>query len=133
MGARRFHEQKWLLDSVISTVGLDWDQLRMAVTVAPSGFEGIGDWNVIARSVRRYDEITPGFVAGAERREFRATEAEGRRDLVTARESYLIASIYYGIAQWPIDEANDLNRELNRKKISCYSKYAAIAHHKIER
>ena len=41
-GARRFHEQKWLLDSVISTVGLDWDQLRMAVTVAPSGFEGNG-------------------------------------------------------------------------------------------
>jgi dipeptidyl aminopeptidase/acylaminoacyl peptidase len=105
----------------------------MAVTVAPSGFEGIGDWNVIARSIRRYDEITPGFVAGAERREFRAREAESRGDLVTARESYLIASIYYGVAQWPIDEANDLNRELNRKKINCYSKYAAIAHHKVER
>jgi pimeloyl-ACP methyl ester carboxylesterase len=133
MGARRFHEQKWLLDSVISTVGLDWDQLRMAVTVAPSGFEGIGDWNVIARGVRRYDEITPGFSAGAERREARAAESEARGDLVTARESYLIASIYYGIAQWPIDEASDLNRDLNRKKISCYSKYAAIAHHKIER
>ncbi len=133
MGARRFHEQKWLLDSVISTVGLDWDQLRMAVTIAPSGFEGIGDWNVIARSVRRYDEITPGFTDGAERREVRAKQAEARGDLVTARESYLIASIYYGIAQWPVDELNELNKDLNRRKIACYSKYAGMAHHKIER
>jgi hypothetical protein len=133
MGARRFHEQKWLLDAVISTVGLDWDQLRMAVTVAPSGFEGIGDWSVISRGVRRFDEITPGFAAGAERREYRAREAELRGDIVTARESYLIASIYYGISQWPIDEVNDLNIELNGKKIACYSKYATLAHHKIER
>jgi dipeptidyl aminopeptidase/acylaminoacyl peptidase len=133
MGARRFREQKWLLDTVISTIGLDWDQLRMAVTVAPSGFEGIGDWNVVARGVRRFDEITPGFKAGAERRDFRAKEAEARGDLVTARESYLIASIYYGISQWPIDEVSDLNVELNRRKIACYLKYAAVAHHKIER
>jgi hypothetical protein len=26
-GARRFREQKWLLDSVVSTIGLDWDLL----------------------------------------------------------------------------------------------------------
>ena len=71
-GARRFREQKWLLDSVISTVGLDWDLLRMAVTVAPSGFEGMGDWAVIANSVKRFDEISPGFRVGGERRLQRA-------------------------------------------------------------
>ncbi|MGE0736629.1 MAG: alpha/beta hydrolase family protein [Alphaproteobacteria bacterium] len=133
MGAKRFHAQKWLLDSVISTVGLDWDQLRMAVTIAPSGFEGIGDWNVIARTARRYDEITPAFMDGAERRQVRAKESAARGDIVTARESYLIASIYYGIAQWPIDELSDLNKDLNARKVACYSAYAAIAHHKIER
>lgn len=132
-GARRFREQKWLLDAVISTVGLDWDQLRMAVTVAPSGFEGAGDWAVITQTVKRFDEITPGFRAGAERRERRAREAEERGDLTTARESYLIAALYCGVAQWPIDEDNDLNRALNAKKIECYTRYAALAHHKIER
>jgi pimeloyl-ACP methyl ester carboxylesterase len=132
-GARRFHEQKWLLDAVISTVGLDWDQLRMAVSVAPSGFEGIGDWAVIVASVKRYDEITPGFIAGAERRSERALRAEESGDVVTARESYLIAAIYYGVAQWPIDEINELNIELNARKVECYGRYARLAHHRIER
>jgi hypothetical protein len=34
-GARRFREQKWLLDSVVATIGLDWDLLRMATVTAP--------------------------------------------------------------------------------------------------
>lgn len=132
-GARRFREQKWLLDTVIASVGLDWDQLRMAVTTAPVGFEAIGDWNVVARSVKRFEDITPAFVDGAQRREIRAKEADARGDLVTSRESYLVAAIYYGVAQWPIDEVSELNRQLNAKKIACYSRYAAIANHKIER
>lgn len=133
MGAKRFHAQKWLLDVVISSVGLDWDQLRMAVTVAPSGFEGLGDWSVIASRVRRFDEITPGFAEGAERRQARATQALAQGDLITARESFLIASIYYGIAQWPIDEVSELNKALDANKIACYREYAVHAHHRIER
>lgn len=132
-GARRFHEQKWLLDAVISTVGLDWDQLRMAVTVAPSGFEGMGDWTVVSRNVKRFDEITPAFTEGAERRVARAEEAEAHGNLTTARESWLIASIYYGVAQWPIDEISDANSELNARKLACYSRYARLANHHIER
>ena len=132
-GARRFREQKWLIDATISTIGLDFDQLRMATSVAPSGFEGTGDWAVIANTVKRFDEITPGFRTGAERRDRRAREAEERGDLTTARECYLVAAIYYGVAQWPIDEDNDLNTELNAKKLACYTRYAALAHHKIER
>ncbi len=132
-GARRFREQKWMLDAVISTVGLDWDQLRMATTVAPSGFEGMGDWAVIANSVRRFDEITPGFQGGGEHREVRAREAEERGDTTTARESYLIAALYFGVAQWPIDEDCALNTHLNERKLACFGRYAALAHHRIER
>lgn len=132
-GARRFHEQKWLLDAVISTVGLDWDQLRMAVTVAPSGFEGMGDWSVIAQNVKRFDEITPGFIEGADRRVARAREAQDNGHVTTARESWLIAGIYYGIAQWPIDQLNGLNRDLNSRKLDCYHRYAELANHHIER
>jgi dienelactone hydrolase len=133
MAAKRFHSQKWLLDSMIATVGLDWDQLRMAVTVAPSGFEGMGDWAVMAKSVKRFDEITPAFAEGAARREARAAQAVRNGDLVTARESFLIAALYYGVAQWPIDEVSSLNQDLDAKKVHCYGEYAARAHHRIER
>ncbi len=132
-GARRFREQKWMIDAAISTIGLDFDQLRMATSVAPSGFEGMGDWAAVAVTVKRFDEITPGFRAGADRRARRAREAEERGDAVTARESYLVAAIYYGVAQWPIDEDSDLNRVLNADKLACYARYAALAPHPIQR
>lgn len=132
-GARRFREQKWLLDVVIGTVGLEWDQLRMAVTTAPVGFEALGDWAIVAGRAKRYDEITPAFTAGASGREARANEAKARGDLVTARESYLVSALYYGMAQWPIDEASHLNRELNTKKIASFRNYAALANYRIER
>ena len=50
-----------------------------------------------------------------------------------ARESYLVASIYYGVAQWPIDEINERNLTLNAKKLDCYARFASRAHHRIER
>jgi len=131
--SRRFREQKWLLDSVISTVGLDWDLLRMATVTAPIGFEGMGDWSLVASKAKRFDDITPSFAEVAAGREARAREAEQFGNEVTARESFLVASIYYGVAQWPINEISELNLQLNAKKLDCYSRYAVRAHHKIER
>lgn len=133
MGCRRFHEQKWLLDHVIATTGLDWDQLRMAVTVAPSGFEGMGDWAMVSKKISRFDDISPAFAENGRRRESRAVQAAARGDEVTARESFLIAALYYGVAQWPLDQASDQNRELDARKVFCFGKYAASAHHPIER
>lgn len=132
-GSKRFREQKWLLDSVIANVGLDWDLLRMATVTAPIGFEGMGDWAIVASKAKRFDEISPAFAEVAARREARAREAEALGNEITARESYLVAAIYYGVAQWPIDEISERNQELNSKKLECYAKYAERAHHKIER
>jgi dienelactone hydrolase len=132
-GAKRFREQKWLLDSVISTIGLDWDLLRMSTVTAPIGFEGMGDWAIVAGKAKRFDDISPSFESVAAGREARAREAEKAGNEVTARESYLVASIYYGVAQWPIDEVNERNLMLNAKKLDCYGRYAKRAHHRIER
>ena len=132
-GARRFRETKWLLDSVISTVGLDWDLLRFSTVTAPIGFEGMGDWAIVAAKAKRYDDISPSFEEVAAGRELRAREAEAAGNEVTARESYLVASIYYGVAQWPLDEINERNLALNSQKLNCFARYASRAHHKIER
>src|SRR4029077_14036494 len=94
-GARRFREQKWLLDSVISTIGLDWDLLRMSTVTAPIGFEGMGDWAIVRATSKVFDAIPPSSEEVAPGREARAREAEQSGHEVTARESYLVASIYY--------------------------------------
>lgn len=132
-GARRFRETKWLLDSVISTIGLDWDLLRFSTVTAPIGFEGMGDWAIVAGKAKRYDDISPSFEEVALGREIRAREAEDAGNEVTARKFYLVASIYYGVAQWPIDEINERNLALNAKKLDCFTRYASRAHHRIER
>jgi len=132
-GSKRFREQKWLLDSVISATGLDWDLLRMATVTAPIGFEGMGDWAVVAGKAKRFDDISPSFEDVAAGREVRAREAAQDGNDVTARESFLVAAIYYGVAQWPIDEINERNLSLNARKLDCYAQYAARAHHRIER
>jgi pimeloyl-ACP methyl ester carboxylesterase len=131
--ARRYREQKWLLDVVVSTVGLDWDLLRQGMATAPVGFEGMGDWSQVCSKVKRFDDISPSFAEIAAGRERRAREAEQRGEEVTAREAYLVAAIYYGIAQWPIDDITERNLELNAKKLDCFTRYAARAHHRIER
>ena len=131
--ARRFREQKWLLDHIIATVGLDWDLLRMGMATAPVGFEGMGDWSQVVSKAKRFDDMSPSFADIAAGREARALEAEKAGDEITAREAFLVAAIYYGIAQWPLDEISPRNRELNAKKLACYARYAARAHHRIER
>jgi|SRR5947209_14869795 hypothetical protein len=92
-GARRFREQKWLLDSVVSTIGLDWDLLRMATVTAPIGFEGMGDWAVVAGKAKRFDDISPSFEEVAAGREARAHEAEQHGNEVTARESWILIAV----------------------------------------
>src|SRR5260370_41029314 len=103
-GARRFREQKWLLDSVVSTIGLDWDLLRMATVTAPIGFEAMGDWAVVAGKAKRFDDISPSLEEVAARRRARAHEAEAHGHEGKDREPCLAAPIYYCVAQWPIDE-----------------------------
>src|ERR1035437_7552040 len=34
---KRWQEQRWLLDAVIQTVGIEWDQARIAYTLRPCG------------------------------------------------------------------------------------------------
>jgi pimeloyl-ACP methyl ester carboxylesterase len=88
---------------------------------------------VVSSKAKRFDEISPSFEEVAAGREARAREAERDGHEVTARESFLVASIYYGVAQWPIDEINERNLALNAKKLDCYARYASRAHHRIER
>ena len=34
---KRWQEQRWILDNIIRTVGIEWDQPRIAYTAGPCG------------------------------------------------------------------------------------------------
>ena len=129
---RRFTEQRWLLDTTIRAVGMDWDQPRSIYLSAPMGPEANADFAAIRQRITRLADASPAFEAVARRRQAKADAAEQDGHLVTARENYFMAAIHWGAAQWPIDENDEQNRFYNDRKRDCYTRYAKLADHRVE-
>ena len=129
---RRWTEQRWTLDNIIQANGMDWDQPRSAYLSAPCGPQATADFIAVRARIRKYADAAPAFEAQARRREAWAKAAEQDGNAITARDNYFIAAIHWGAAQWPIDEANELNLAYNARKRECYGKYAKIADHRVE-
>jgi dienelactone hydrolase len=129
---RRWVEQRWLIDNIIRSVGIDWDQPRSISYNAPCGAEANADFAAIRERVKKYADISPAFETAARRREARARAAEDAQEWVTARQNYFFAAVQYAAAQWPHDENSDKNVSLNQRKRECYSNYAKYAERKVE-
>ena len=129
---RRFTEQRWLLDNTIRAVGMDWDQPRSMYLSSPCGPEANADFALIRQRITKLADASPTFEAVARRREAKAQAAEKDGATVTARESYFMAAVHWGAAQWPIDENTEQNRFYNQRKRECYTKYASLADHRVE-
>src|SRR5215212_9026736 len=76
MTTRRFKEQRWLLDNVIRSVGIDWDQPRSVSYNASCGPEANADFAAIRARVQKFADISPAFETVARRREAKARDAE---------------------------------------------------------
>ncbi len=129
---RRWTEQRWLIDNVIRSVGIDWDQPRSINYNAPCGAEANADFAAIRERVKKFTDISPAFETAARRREAKAQAAEAAEEWVTARQNYFIAAVQYAASQWPYDENNEKNLSLNQRKRECYLNYAKFADRKVE-
>jgi alpha-beta hydrolase superfamily lysophospholipase len=130
---KRWQEQRWLLDSVVQTVGIEWDQARVAYTLGPCGPDATGDFIGIRSRIRKYNDIAREYTRAAVRREKMARQFESEGHQIAARESYFIAALLYGSAQWPIFEVSRENLALNEKKGAAYAKYIELADHEIRK
>jgi dienelactone hydrolase len=129
---RRWEQQRWLVDNIIKANGMEWDQPRLGGLLAALGPESSADIAQIRARVQKLADIAPAFEAVARRREARARAHEAAGEPVQARENYFMASNYWCSAQWPIHENNATNLFYNERKRDCFSKYAALADHKVE-
>jgi len=130
---KRFQEQRWILDNVIRTVGVTWNQGDVDFALFPCGILALGDFLRVERNVKKYNDIAREYAAAATHRQKRAEELEKQGYRVAARENYFIASILYGQAQWPIAENTKQNFEYEKRKDHCYTKYAEHADHVVRR
>ena len=131
---KRWREQRWLLDQVIQTRGLDWDQGRTGKILRNCGASVEGEVREISRRVQKFTDIPREFSRAAQRREELAREAERAGYAVEAREHYYVAATFYTNAMWAVYEDNNPRRmEWSEKKGACYDKFIQFAGRPIER
>ena len=132
--ARRMREQRWTIDKIVESHGVDFSWPMTGVTAGAAGLAIMPDIIAIRNSVKKYIDISRQFARVGVKREAMARKAEASGHIVSARDHYYEASIFYAMAQWPIHE--DDNEEIigyNIKKNECYDKYMENAPHRIER
>ncbi len=130
---KRWKDQRWLLDTVIQAVGMEWDQPRLNYTMYPAGVDAIGDFRTVGMRVRKFADMHREFAAAAYRREVKATGFEKQGRTISARESYFIAALLYSAARWPIFENNEKSIAYNDRMVACYDKFAALMNRPIIR
>lgn len=129
----RMERQRWLLDSAIRMIGVDWDQGRTRYLARPCGPDAEADFQRVRDRVRKFADIDREFCGAARRREAFADAAkeEGRR--VSEREHAFVAAVLWGAAQWPLFGNTPLNLAYSQHKRACFERYIALAAHRIRR
>ncbi len=130
---KRWREQRWLLDSVIKTIGPEWDQGRLSGKGSRGGAQGLAAFRRAGARMKKFDDIGPEFGREGRRRENIARQYEDQGRLVSACENYFIASLLYAAAQWPYFDINDEDLEWERRMIETYDRFIQYAPHPVER
>lgn len=129
----RWRQQRWLMDAVVQTIGVEWDQARLAHYSRPGGGDAAADFRAAGARMKKFSDIHREFRAAAKRRQGKAEAYEAADRLVAARESYIAASLLWAAARWPLYEVDDKYRDYESNMIACYDKYIAYAPRPIER
>ncbi len=130
---RRWREQRWLLDTVLKTIGPEWDQGRLSGKGSRGGPMGLASFRRAGARMKKFDDIGPEFGREGSRREdiARAFEDQGR--VVSACQNYFIASLLYAAAQWSYFDINEEDLEWERRMIDTYDRFIQYAPHPVER
>jgi fermentation-respiration switch protein FrsA (DUF1100 family) len=131
---KRWREQRWILDQVIQTRGIDWDQGRTGKIIRNCGPSVEKDLTDVCSHIKKFVDIPREFSQGAARREEQARQAEAAGKLADARDHYYIAACFYTNAMWAIyEDGNPRRIDWQERKRACYDKFIQFAGRPIER
>ncbi|MBI4331916.1 MAG: alpha/beta hydrolase [Chloroflexi bacterium] len=132
--AKRWQEQRWILDNMVRSFGIDWDQTRSARIMRACGPMVGPDLQFLSRTIKKFDDIPTQLAAVASKWEALAGEEERREHRETACQYYYIATVFYSHAQWAFfEDDNEDKIRYNQRKNACYDKMVAHAPRRIER
>lgn len=85
---KRWREQRWILDQVIQSRGIDWDQGRTGKIIRNCGTGVEKDLTEVCNRVKKFVDIPREFSQAAARREKQGSKAETSGKLTDARDHY---------------------------------------------
>ena len=131
---RRWREQRWILDQVIQTRGIDWDQGRTGKILRNCGPTVQADLQETCRRIQKFVDISREFSRAAARRENQGRQAEDAGHTPEARDHYYIAACFYTNAIWAVfEDGNPERLRWQERKRVCYDKFIRYAGRPIER
>lgn len=131
---KRWREQRWLLDQVIQTRGIDWDQGRTGKIIRNCGPGVENDLTDLCSRIKKFVDIPREFSQAAVRREAQGAAAEANGDASAARDHYYTAACFYTNAMWAIyEDGNPQRIAWQERKRACYDKFIHYAGRPIER
>src|SRR6476646_10259411 len=107
---KRWREQRWILDHVIQTRGIDWDQGRTGKILRNCGPGVKDDLQEVCGRIQKFADISREFSRVGARREEQGKQAEAAAKSSEAREHYYIAACFYTNAMWAVYEDRNPQR-----------------------
>jgi pimeloyl-ACP methyl ester carboxylesterase len=129
--------QEWILDRFVAALGIDalMPGFSVFATSPVVGFN-VADVRRISERTRGMLGMRREYLRAAARREELARDADAKGHRESARRQYHLASLYYGMAQYTIQEdGNPEKARLHGLGQKCYAKvieYAAAPIEKVE-
>lgn len=131
---KRWREQRWILDQIIQTRGIDWDQGRTGKIIRNCGPGVEKDLTEVCDRIKKFVDIPREFSRAAARREEQGRGAEAAGKSAEARDHYYIAACFYTNAMWAIyEDANPQRIAWQEHKRACYDRFIQYAGRPIER
>lgn len=131
---RRMREQKWTFDKIIEATGVDFFWLMSRAALGAAGLDVANDINTLRLKVKKYTDISQELARIAAKREAMAKKAEDEGHLITARDNYFSAAIFYTFAQGPIHQDDNVeNIAYSAKKNECYDRFIKNAPRRVEK
>jgi fermentation-respiration switch protein FrsA (DUF1100 family) len=131
--SKRWLQQRWLMDTVVETIGIEWEQERLSHYARPAGPAAAGVFRAAGARMKKFSDAHREFAGAARRIEARAEHYAALGREIPARESYILAALLWAAARWPLYEIDARYHEYENHMVDCYDAFIARAPRPIER
>ncbi len=130
--SRRWRDQRWLMDAVVATIGIEWEQERLSHYARPAGPAAAPVFRSAGARMKKFSDAHREFASAARRIEARADHYAGLGRELPARESYILAALLWAAARWPLYEIDERYRSYEDRMVRCYDAFIERAPRPIE-